>query len=433
MPNCQKTLDLVQGKKFKKLFSIIYGDSNPMLSEQTERYLNLTNQYLKYFPDGDLQVFSASGRTEIGGNHTDHNCGKVIAGSITLDSIALAAKTLNKEIVVYSEGYKEPFKFNIDNLDKCEWEKGTIALLKGIAKGFLEYGYKIGGFNAYISSNVTNASGLSSSASIEMLICSIINVFYNNGELDKVEFAKIGQFAENKYWDKPSGLLDQMACAVGGMIAIDFDNPQKPIIEKIDFDFAAQNYSILIVNSGTNHADLTAEYASIPLEMHSVAEFFGVKHCREITYEHLFNNMVSLRQKVGDRAVLRAMHFFEENKRVDRQVEALKNKNFQSFLQFVKESGNSSWKWLQNCYSTSNPKEQGVPLALAITEHFIEENKEGVCRVHGGGFAGVIQVFLPKELIPSYVSLIDKAIGKNLINILNIRPYGTMHINSLLD
>ncbi|HEX3047549.1 MAG TPA: galactokinase family protein [Bacillota bacterium] len=433
MPNYQKTLALIAEKNFQKLLSILYGNEASIISNQTERFRNLVSQYLKYFPDGDLQLFSAAGRTEIGGNHTDHNRGKVLAGSITLDSIATASKTSGKEIVIYSEGYPEPFRINLDQLDHIEGEKGTIPLLKGIAKGFLEFGCRIGGFNAYITSNVANGSGLSSSASIEMLIGSILNTFYNNGEIDKVQLSRIGQFAENKYWGKPSGLLDQMTCAVGGLISIDFQNPEKPVIQKVDFDFAAQNYSIVIVNTGTHHADLTDEYASIPNEMRSVAEFFGAKQCREISYEHLLNQMTPLRQKVGDRAVLRAMHFFAENRRVDEQVDALKKNDFQRFLQLIQESGNSSWKWLQNCYVTWAPKEQGVPLTLAITENFITENKKGVCRVHGGGFAGVIQVFLPNELIPGYVSLIDKALGKNLTNIINIRPHGTIHINSLLD
>ncbi len=433
MPSKQKTISLLESPQTRQLFSAMYGKQEAVIAAQIERYRKVVQEFTEKFQDTDMELFSSPGRSEIGGNHTDHNYGKVLTASINLDSIAAAAITNDGNITVYSEGYPEPFIISLNELDKKQDEGGTTALIRGIAAGFVKFGYKVGGFQANMSSSVINASGLSSSASVEMLICTILNTFYNHGELDTVIQARIGQFAENVYWDKPSGLLDQMACGHGGLVSIDFKDPKNPLIESIDFNFSKQDHSLIIVNTGTNHADLTDEYAAVPMEMTSVAKALGGKVCRDITLDQVLGNMIQLREKLSDRALLRAMHFFAENQRVDEQAEALKEDNFPQFLKLITESGNSSWKLLQNCYIGSNPDEQGVCITLGITEAFLKQKSAGACRVHGGGFAGGILVFLPNQDIPDYLILMEKALGANSIYVISIREYGSVHVNGLLS
>lgn len=298
-----------------------------------------------------------------------------------------------------------------------------------MAARFKELGYNIGGFNSYISSDVLGGSGLSSSASIEVLLGTIINYLFNDGQIDVKLLAKIGQYAENVYFGKPSGLMDQMACAVGGFVTIDFKDSENPIVRKVDFDFESQDYSLLVVDTGGNHADLTEDYASIPTEMKAIAKALGGQVCRDITMDEVIENMPRLRKEVNDRAVLRAMHFLNEDHRVTQQVKALEEGNFKEFLCLINDSGNSSWKWLQNCFTTHNPLEQGITLALALTEDFIHKNGEGACRVHGGGFAGTIQVFLPKEKVEAYVNEIEPIFGEGSVSVLNIRPYGAIKVD----
>ena len=293
----------------------------------------------------------------------------------------------------------------------------------------MESGYEIGGFDAYITSNVISSAGVSSSASFEMLLCSILNRFFNDGRMDTVAYAHIGKFSENVYWDKASGLLDQMACAVGGLITIDFLEPTAPVVERIDFDFASQNHSLIIVQTGKGHADLSADYSSVPNEMKKVAQYFGKEVCAELTEEMLIDNLKEVRAYAGDRSVMRALHFFEENKRVDAEVAALKEGRFEDFLAGVTASGNSSWKWLQNCYTTSDVQEQGISIALALTEIFIEKKKRGACRIHGGGFAGVIMAMLPNDIVDEYVAYIEKAMGEGSAYRMSIRPYGAICVN----
>ena len=318
----------------------------------------------------------------------------------------------------------------LDSLAPRKEEEGTTsALIRGIASRMRELGYRIGGFNAYITSEVLGGSGLSSSACIEVLLGSIINHLYNDGKIDEILLAKIGQYAENVYFNKPCGLMDQIACAVGGFVTIDFKDFDNPVVRKIDFDFAAQNYSLLVINTGGSHADLTDDYASVPREMKAVASALGKKVCRELTMEEVIQNIPKLRARVGDRAILRAMHFLSEDQRVVQQVEALERGDFGGFLRLVNESGDSSWKWLQNCYTNKNPHEQGITLALSVTENFLKGSGKGACRVHGGGFAGTVLVFMPNELLDEYVGLIEGIFGKGSVTVLSIRPYGTLCIN----
>lgn len=413
----------------KTLFSKLYGDGQAEITNQISRYKRIIANHTKLFGAANIRLFSTPGRTEIGGNHTDHNHGRVLAGSVNLDTIAAAGKTSDNTIIIHSENYTNPFIVSLDDLEARAEEAGTTtALIRGIAAKFKATGYLIGGFNAYISSDVGIGSGLSSSASIEVLIGTILNTFYNGESIPVMELAKIGQYAENIYFKKPCGLMDQIACGVGGIVSIDFNDPQNPIVRKVDFDFAAQNYSLLIVDTGGSHVDLTEDYAAVPNEMKELARNLGKEVCRELTYQEIIDQMIYLRAKVGDRAILRALHFFNDNERVTEQVQALEQNDFESFLRLVNDSGNSSVKWLQNCYSTQNPSEQGISLALALTENYLENIAAGACRVHGGGFAGTIQVFLPNEHIGKYKNLMDKVFGESAVTAVTIRPVGTTQV-----
>ena len=423
------TLQALETEKAKKLMTELYGSG---AEENTERYRHVVKGFEETYGKGDILLFSSPGRTEISGNHTDHNHGKVLAGSINLDCVGAAAKNGTDTIHILSETFHQNFTIDLKDLAPSSRMAGTVDLTKGLLKGFLERGYQIGGFDAYITSNVISAAGVSSSASYEMLICSMLNTFFNEGRMDVVAYSHIGKYAENHYWNKGSGLLDQMACAVGGLITIDFKNPEKPVVEKVDFDFGAQNHSLVIVNTGKGHADLSAEYSSIPNEMKKVAEYFGKEVCAEITEQDVIENLAKVRAYAGDRGVMRALHFFEENKRVEKEVMALKENDFASFLENITQSGNSSWKWLQNVYNTENVQEQGISIALALTELYLAEKKCGACRVHGGGFAGVIMVMLPNELVDEYVAYIEKGIGEGNAYRMSIRPYGAICVSEML-
>lgn len=423
-------LSSLNSKNADGFFEKMYGAGE--IKENKDRYVHVVNEFKKNYGSGDMSLFSAAGRTEISGNHTDHNHGKVLAGSINLDCVGAAGINGTDEIHIISETYSQRFTIRLDDLAPSEKMAGTIDLTKGMMAGFKEMGYKIGGFDAFITSNVISAAGVSSSAAYEMLICSIVNELFNGGKIDVVTYAHIGKYAENKYWNKASGLLDQMACAVGGMITIDFKDPLKPVVEKIDYDFGAQDHSLIIVQTGKGHADLSAEYSSIPMEMKKVAEFFGKEVCADITVEQLLANITEVREAAGDRAVLRALHFFEENKRVEAEVAALKENRFEDFLKEIVKSGNSSWKWLQNCY-VAGSVEQGITMALALTELFIKEKGCGACRVHGGGFAGVIMAILPNRVVDEYISYIENAMGEGSAYPMSIRPYGAVCVDGYIQ
>ncbi|MCG8568754.1 MAG: galactokinase [Spirochaetes bacterium] len=416
-------------KKFDQLLKKLYFPDQKSINQQKNRYLELLEKFNKTFPGHDeIEMFSSSGRVEIGGNHTDHNHGKVLTASIDLDSIAVAAKA-DKEVVIKSEGYAQPFHVNLEKLEYSKDDDGTTALLKGILTGFKEQNYLVGGLNIYITSNVYHASGLSSSASFEMLICSILNFFYNGNKINPIIQAKIGQFAENTYWKKPSGLLDQIACGYGGIITIDFKDTATPDIKKINYN---EDFSLVIVNPGEDHADLTPEYAAVANEMTSVATALNKNSCREIQLSDVVSKLDVLRKQLGDRAILRAIHFFEENNRVDLQVKALESNDFVQFCRLIDESGDSSWKLLQNLYSCSTPEKQGIPISLVLSKMFIQKHDNGACRVHGGGFAGVILVILPNELIEGYIEYMKKHLKTDQIAKIKIRDHGAFNIGSLL-
>ncbi len=426
----QETLQLLESGKSDALMAELYGKNH--VEENISRYQELVKGYENLFGDQDVLLFTSPGRTEISGNHTDHNHGKVLAGSINLDCVGVAAKNDSKKVRIVSETYHQDFTIDLEDLTPSPKKAGTVDLTKGLLKGFLEAGHAIGGFNAYITSNVISAAGVSSSASYEMLLCAMINTFFNEGKLDAVDYAHIGKYSENHYWDKASGLLDQMACAVGGLITIDFKNPAVPVVEKISFDFAGAGHSLIIVQTGKGHADLSADYSSVPNEMKKVAEFFRKEVLADVEEADVIARINEVREFAGDRSVMRAFHFFEENKKVEAEVAALKAGDFHAFLENITASGNSSWKWLQNCYTTASVQEQGISIALALTEMFIADKKKGACRIHGGGFAGVIMAMLPNELVDEYISYIEKAMGEGSAYRMSIRSYGAICCNNFM-
>ena len=425
--NVCETIKQLNSEKTDAFMHELYGKG---AAENKARYEKVLKGFEQAFGDSkEVLLFSSPGRTEISGNHTDHNHGKVLAGSINLDCVGAAAKNYSSHVRIISETYNQDITIDLNDLEPSAKKAGTVDLIKGILKGFETSGYSVGGFNAYITSNVISAAGVSS---FEMLLCSMLNAFFNESRMDNVAYAHIGKFAENKYWDKASGLLDQMACAVGGLITIDFVEPMTPVVQKIDFDFKAQNHSLIIVQTGKGHADLSAEYSSIPEEMKKVAKYFGKDVLAQISEEKVIQHLPEIRKFAGDRAVLRALHFFEENKRVEAEVAALKEGRFNDFLENITASGNSSWKWLQNCFTTSNNAEQGITVALALTELFIAQKQRGACRVHGGGFAGVIMAMLPNDLVEEYTKYMEKCLGEGCAYNMSIRPYGAICVSDYL-
>lgn len=416
---------IISGKLNAELSALYSGDIES-LARSRKRYISALEQFEKLFPDKtQVEIFSAPGRTEICGNHTDHNNGKTLAGAINLDVIAVVSKNDNA-IEVHSEGFL-PDLVSLSDLEYNESEKNTSkALLKGVCAALSEYGYNFGGFTAYTTSNVLKGSGVSSSAAFEVLICTILNHLYNDGRIDAVTVAKASQYAENKFFGKPCGLLDQTASSVGGFITIDFADPQKPEINKINFDFENSGYTLCIVDTGANHADLTDEYASIPLEMKRVAEFFGRETLRGIERVDILENAKALKEKCGDRALLRALHFCDENKRVDRAANALSSGDFKDFLKQIRRSGRSSFMYLQNVYSSLNVKEQSLSLALCLSDGIL--GTDGAFRVHGGGFGGTIEAFVPNDKINEYKSAMDSVFGKDACKPLMIRAAGGVKV-----
>ena len=407
-------------------FTQMYGNETATLQLQMQRYLNLLNTFASTFPESDAEVFSSPGRTEIGGNHTDHNYGRVLAGAVNLDNIAVASPNGSDKVRINSIGYAA-FEVDISDLTPASVEFYTSgSLVRGICSRLHELGFTIGGFDACIDGAVPKGSGLSSSASFEVLVGAIVSHLFNEGKLDPIQNAIIGQYAENHFFGKPCGLMDQTACSVGGLVTIDFKDPANPVVKKVDFDFMATGYSLIITDTGGNHADLNDEYASLPIEMKSVARELGAKVLREVSLEDVIENIPALREKTGDRAILRAIHFQGDNQRVVEQVEALERNDFRAFLDMVVASGRSSYMYNQNIFPVNNVKEQGVSLALALSELVL--NGKGAWRVHGGGFAGTIQAFVPKDLQHKYISTLEHVFGKGSCHNLFIRPQGAIRV-----
>ncbi len=368
------------------------------------------------------RYFSAPGRTEIGGNHTDHQRGRVLAGAVNLDTVAAVATNGTSVIRILSEGYPLCQVDISDLIPKAEEVNTTMALIRGVAARFSQLGCQVEGFDAYVTSTVLPGSGLSSSAAYEVLIGTVINCLFFNGKISQPEIAIIGQYAENVYFGKPCGLMDQMASAVGGMVTIDFYDRENPVIEKVDFDFAACGHALCIIDSRASHADLTDEYAAITLELKDICGHFGKSVLTEISQDQFVSQIPQLREKFGDRAVLRAYHFYKENSRVPLQVEALKRRDFTGFLKLVRESGYSSYMYLQNVIPAGYREHQDVAVSLALCELYL--NGQGAYRVHGGGFAGTVQAFVPVELLDSFRKGIDSVLGEGACHVLSIRSQG---------
>ena len=401
--------------------ALLYG--RDQLSAQKARYTEAIDAFTALYGDReDLSLFSAPGRTEIAGNHTDHTHGRVVAASVDMDVIAVVSPTDNGVIRIQSKGYPQDTVSLSDLEIKPEEENKAIALIRGTAARFAQKGHRTGGFDAYTTSNVLKGSGLSSSAAFEVLVGTILSHLYNDAAVSPVEIAKYAQYAENVYFGKPSGLMDQMASSVGSVITIDFADTENPVIEKIDFDMAAMGCALCIVDVGGNHADLTHEYAAIPAEMKAVAGFFGRDVLRGVSYRDLMANAPLLRAQFGDRAFLRAIHFVKENERVGAIVHALKDKDYPRFLQLVTESGDSSYRYLQNVYAASDPKEQSMAVALEMAEDLL--NGRGAYRVHGGGFGGTTQNFVPLDLLDQFRTGIESVFGAGSCHVLSIRPLG---------
>ena len=392
------------------------------LDRQLNRYRAAAAEFEKLFGEKPSAFFCAPGRTEVGGNHTDHNLGCVLAAGVSLDIIAAVVPTDDGMITVKSEGFPTD-TVDISDTAVRENEKNTSAsLIRGMADGFAKNGHKVGGFRAYSTSEVLQGSGLSSSAAYEVLIGTILNGLYNGGSVSDVEVAKIAQYAENVHFGKPSGLMDQMASSVGGLITIDFADKDAPVINRVDFDFANSGHRLCIVDTKGSHADLTPEYAAIPPEMKSVAQHFGKTVLREITKEQVMENIAAIRKECGDRAVLRALHFFDENERVAKQSAALEKGEFDSFLSLITESGDSSLAYLQNIFAAVNVREQGLTVALYLAKQVLAG--EGACRVHGGGFAGTIQAFVPEHKLEAFRTEMDRVFGDGACHVLTIRNCG---------
>ena len=409
------------------VLAYIYGEN--AVSAQKARYAAAIDEFAKLYGENrEITLYSVAGRSELSGNHTDHNHGCVVAASIDLDIIAVAAKRDDNYICVKSEGFPEDrvdfVAYDLPIMEKFGTSESIIA---GMVQGFLKDGYKVGGFDAYTTSNVLKGSGLSSSAAFEDMIGNILSHMYNDGSVDNVEIAKLAQYSENVFFGKPCGLMDQVACAVGGIVAIDFEDPKAPIIDKVDFDISGAGYNLCIVNTGGNHADLTDDYASVPLEMKAVAAYFGKKVLRELDEKTIVANIPALREEVGDRAILRALHFFAENKRVAKQKEALLNGDLDGFFKEVVASGKSSFCYLQNVYTTKNLFEQGLSLALCLAEEYLG-GKKSAWRVHGGGFAGTIQAYVPMDEVEGFRALMDAVFGEGKCIVLRIRPAGAVKI-----
>lgn len=371
----------------------------------------------------DIRIFSAPGRTEIGGNHTDHQHGCVLAASLNLDVVGAAAKNGTNKVRILSKGYTmDVIDVNDLEIHKDEYDK-AISLIRGILKSFADMGYKLEGFDAYTLSSVLKGSGMSSSAAFEVLVGTIVNYMFANGEVDAIEIAKIGKFAENVYYNKPSGLMDQMASSVGNVVSIDFNSEEKPVVKKVEFDFTKSGHTLFIIDSGANHADLTDEYAAVTREMRAVAEFFGKEVLRDVSCAEFYANIAKLRESVNnDRAVLRAMHYFADSDRAVAEADALREGDFGSFLSLINSSGRSSFMYLQNIYASSYPHEQAVSLTLALCERLL--GGRGAFRVHGGGFAGTVQAFVPNDMADSFKKEIEAVLGEGMCHALAIRPIG---------
>ncbi len=418
--NGSEMIRMIGTEEFIDRIRPLYGDR---AEERVAAYLELVELYQETFGEaGDLALFSAPGRTEIGGNHTDHQHGRVLAASVDMDMISAAQVTEDSLIRVKSEGYPM-CEISLNELEPVEAEKNTTAsLIRGVAAGFARMGCKLKGFQAVVKSNVLPGSGISSSAAFEVLIGNIINSLFFDDQADAVRIAQIGQYAENVFFGKPSGLMDQTASSVGNMLTIDFEDTAKPVVRRLNVEFDKTGLALCIINSGADHADLTDEYAAIPIELKKICRLMGKEVLREIPKEEFLRRLPEIRPQVGDRAILRALHFYDDNDRVPRQAEALESGDIDGFLKLVKESGYSSWMYLQNITPCGAKEHQEMGVALAMCSQLLGER--GAFRVHGGGFAGTCQAFVPTDMLEQFRNEIDRVLGEGSCHVLSIRGIG---------
>lgn len=423
----KELINQLNNSGLKEELSVLYGADSSVLYTQRHRYIKAIERFTEIFPEReDVHLFSAPGRSEIGGNHTDHQRGCALGAAVNLDVVAVVAFHDEGVIRLYSEGYGMT-EIDLSDLDIHENEKGkSIGIVRGIAARFAQMGVKIGGFDAYSVSDVLSGSGLSSSAAFETLIGTIIDVQYNDGKAGEIEIAKIGQYAENVYFGKGSGLLDQMVCSVGGFVFLDFRNAEQPVVEKHSFDFAKAGYNLCITDTKGSHSDLTDDYVAVPSEMKQVAAQFGKEVLREVDEKEFFQAIPALRGKCSDRAILRAMHFFGENNRAIAEADALDRGDLERFFTLYHQSADSSANLLQNLYATKKPLEQGIPLAIAVSKSVL--GNDASVRVHGGGFAGTIQAFVPLDQTEAYREKMDALFGAGSCYVLRIRPVGGVKI-----
>ena len=389
---------------------------------------SLRNSFNAHFPSSEgVRFFSSPGRTEIIGNHTDHNGGKILAAAIGMETVCAAAPSGDDTLTLVSEGHPDHVIIRIPDVASVPKDEGSLSLVGGMIDGALKEGWSVKGLNIYVTSTVIPSAGVSSSASFEMMVLTVLNHFFNEGRASVATCARIGQYAENVYWNKASGLMDQMACAAGGTILLDFSDGVS--CESVDFDYERLGYDLVIVNTGKGHADLSEAYSSIPKEMRLVAAEFGRENLCEVTAEAFYERLPQLRKKIGnDRAILRAMHYYEECARVDAAASAIGEGRFDEVLRLIEESGHSSWEILQNCVVEGFPSEQPIPTALALTRTFLKKHDCGVCRIHGGGFAGVIMAVVKKEFTKEYIDYMTPFFGADNIYPTAINPLGAREL-----
>ena len=426
MLSCKTLIDQLSGGMWDKRLNHLYCcNGSEALEAVRARAVEAVKRYQTLFSAGDdaqASLFSSPGRTELGGNHTDHQHGCVLAASVNMDMLAVAAPNGTALVRIHSEGYPV-LTVDLSSLSPAEDERETsAALVRGVAARMAELGQVPAGFDAYVCSSVPAGSGLSSSAAYEVLVGTIFNVLFCNQVFTPVQVAQIGQYAENVFFGKPCGLMDETASAVGGVVSIDFKDPSAPIVRKVDFDFPATGHTLCIINSGADHADLTDAYAAITNEMKSVAACFGKEVLRDVDETTFRATIPELRKALGDRAVLRAIHFFDENRRAVQEAQALEKGDFAAFLALVRASGMSSSLYLQNTFAPSDPKQQAIPMVLWAAEEVLQGT--GAVRVHGGGFAGTVQAFVPNDKLPAFLNAMEQLLGKDMCHMLSIRPEG---------
>jgi len=425
MKSSNEIRDLILSGNMDERIRDIYVDEN-VVDYQRDRYVKAIEKFEELYGPREIMICSAPGRSEVGGNHTDHQRGQVLACGLNLDAIGVVTPESDGIIRILSDD------FDLDDIDTKHVSKEEVkpgsseALVAGVANKLKEDGYIVGGFSAFITSDVLMGAGMSSSAAFEVLIGNIFSYLYNDGKIDAVYIAQVAQYAENVYFEKPCGLMDQMASSVGSLVNIDFEDPKSPIVKKVDVDFDAFEHSLCIVDTKGSHADLTPEYAAIPSEMKSVAALFGKDVLREVPEEEFYKNLNMVREKSGDRAALRAIHFYMDHNTVSEEVAALEAGDFAKFKGCIKSSGNSSFKYLQNVYPVSDLKSQGVAVGIALSERILGDH--GVCRVHGGGFAGTMQAFVENGFVDEYKKQIEQYFGEDSCHILKVRKYGGMKV-----